>query len=78
MDINLKIKDMKKFTYAGYFDTTFTVQLNGRNWTMTIEPFGVDFEVYGDGGSFGRFGTFGKAVAFAEKYLMTMAKNNPA
>lgn len=66
---------MKNFSYLGTHATTFVVELNGRK--LYIEQSGDKFEVSSDGGSFGLFGSFGKAVCFAEKQLVQIAKNNP-
>ena len=65
---------MKKFTYTGFHDTTFTVEAYGRK--LYIEHVDGKFEVSSEGGSFGVFGSFGKAVSFAEKQLVTLHKNN--
>jgi len=65
---------MKKFTYTGFHDTTFTVEAYGRK--LYIEQADGKFEVSSEGGSFGVFGSFGKAVSFAEKQLVMLHKNN--
>ena len=65
---------MEKFNYSGYHNTTFTVEAYGRK--LYVEQVDGKYQVSSDGGSFGLFGSFGKAVSYAEKQLVTKKKNN--
>ena len=64
----------QKFTYTGYHDTTFTVEAYGRK--LYIEQVDGKFEVNSEGGWMASFRSFGKAVSYAEKQIVTMHKNN--
>ncbi len=66
-----------KFIYIGSY-YRMTVSLDGYDCNIHIQELedGL-FECFSEGGSYGDFKSFGKAVSFAEKTLIDIRKNNP-
>ena len=66
-----------KFQYTGNVCHTI-VSIIGYNFNLHIEALNDGkFEAYTEGGSYGIFKTYAKALTFAEKSLVSTKKNNP-